>query len=121
MISEVSGCGMIAQWSEHWCTKPEALVRSPVALPKFFPFLRASLSAFFLRLVCWSGLIDVFTQSGPALSCVTSAASRFFFISVFFISVIIRTAMKVMINLTKVFTGLTKVLEDFFLIYFKIN
>ena len=32
-------------------------VRSPVALPEFF-FLRPSVSTFFLRLVCWNGLID---------------------------------------------------------------
>ena len=35
-----------------------------------FSFLRPSVSAFFLRLVCWNGLVDVFAQSGPALSCV---------------------------------------------------
>ena len=33
-----------------------------------FSFLRPSVSAFFLRLVCWNGLIDVFSQSGSALS-----------------------------------------------------
>ena len=33
-----------------------------------FPFLRPSVSAFFLRLVCWNDLIDVFAQSGSALS-----------------------------------------------------
>ena len=34
-----------------------------------FSFLRRSVSAFFLRLVCWNGLIDdVFSQSGSGLS-----------------------------------------------------
>ena len=33
------------------------------------PFL---FSAFFLRLVCWNGLIDMFAQSGSAFSCVNS-------------------------------------------------
>ena len=33
-------------------------------------FLHPSVGAFFLRLVCWNGLIDVFAQSGSALSYV---------------------------------------------------
>ena len=36
-----------------------------------YSFLRPSVSAFFLPLVCWNGFIDVFAQSGSALSCVT--------------------------------------------------
>ena len=35
-----------------------------------FSFLLPSVSAFFLGLVCWNGLIDVFAQSGSVLSCV---------------------------------------------------
>ena len=45
-------------------------VRSPVALPKFFPFLRPSVNAFFLRLVCWNGLIDQH-------SCTSANTQRF--------------------------------------------
>ena len=44
-------------------------------LPEFFPFLRPCVSTFLFRLVCWNGLIAVFTQSGSALSCVTGHIS----------------------------------------------
>ena len=62
-----------------WCDSlvVRALVRKTRG-PGFDPqlrclnmsFLRPSVSAVFLRLVCWNGLIDVFTQSGSALSCI---------------------------------------------------
>ena len=48
VFSVVSGCGVIAQWSQHWCTNQSPWVRSPVALSEFFPFLRPNVSAFFL-------------------------------------------------------------------------
>ena len=39
---------MIAQWSEHWCAKPEALGSIPSCAAWIFPFLRPDVNAFFI-------------------------------------------------------------------------
>ena len=58
----------------NWGSNPGPLVLRTSALTTelscHIPFLRPNVSAFFLRLVCWNGLIDVFTHSGLGLSCV---------------------------------------------------
>ena len=36
MFSAVSGCGVTAQRSEHWCALPKALGLIQTALPDFF-------------------------------------------------------------------------------------
>ena len=62
MFSAVSGCGVTAQWLEHSCAKREAVGSIPSCAAWFFPFLRPSVSALFLRMVCWNGLIDLFRE-----------------------------------------------------------
>ena len=75
--------GIVQRSSWLWrdsCSVVRALVRKTrgsgfdpqLRCLNFFPFLRPSVSAFFIRLVCWNGLTDVFIQSGSARSYVTS-------------------------------------------------
>ena len=67
-VSKRHSCGAIAQWSEHSCANWEVLGLIPSRTTWIFSFPLSQCQAFFLRLVCWNVLIDVFTQSGSALS-----------------------------------------------------
>ena len=46
--SVVSGCGVIAQWSEPWCVLPESKGLIPSCAAWIFPFLRPNVRSFFL-------------------------------------------------------------------------
>ena len=48
MFGAVSGCSVIAQWSERWCAKPEALGLIPSCTVLIFPLLRPDVNTFFL-------------------------------------------------------------------------
>ena len=49
MFSAVRGCDVIAEWSERWCAKPEALgLIHSFAVAEFFLFLHPDVRAFFL-------------------------------------------------------------------------